>query len=128
MSVTEIRYLLDSNICIYFLKGTPLRLRDRVLLARPHVAVPSISYAEVQLGLARGGLANVEGAAIFFRGLPIMPFDRAAADSYAQLPFRRARFDRLIAAQALALNATLVTNNFADFSDISGLKLENWVE
>lgn len=62
----------------------------------------------------------------FVELVPILPFDDRAAVAYASLPFRRARFDRLIAAHALSLGLTLVTNNEADFADIPGLRVENW--
>ena len=52
--------------------------------------------------------------------------DEAAAREYAKLPFKRARFDRLLAAHALSIGATVVTNNEADFADVPGLKIENW--
>jgi tRNA(fMet)-specific endonuclease VapC len=58
--------------------------------------------------------------------IPVLPFDDAAAHAYARMPFKRARFDRLLAAQALSLEATVITNNEADFADLPGLKVENW--
>ncbi|MCY1184191.1 tRNA(fMet)-specific endonuclease VapC [compost metagenome] len=62
----------------------------------------------------------------FVRVIPIIPFDDGAAREYARLPFKRARFDRLLAAHALSLGATIVTNNEADFADVPGLRVENW--
>ena len=62
----------------------------------------------------------------FFVAVPVMPFDEGAARLYARLPFRRGSFDRLVAAHALSLGLTLVTNNGRDFADIPGLRIENW--
>ena len=62
----------------------------------------------------------------FFERLPVLPFDRAAAHVYARLPFSRHRFDRLIAAHALALDLTLVTANARDFRDMPDLRVEDW--
>jgi tRNA(fMet)-specific endonuclease VapC len=62
----------------------------------------------------------------FVAVIPILSFDDAAAREYARLPFKRARFDRLLAAHALSLGATIVTNNEADFADVPGLRVENW--
>jgi tRNA(fMet)-specific endonuclease VapC len=64
--------------------------------------------------------------------LPVLAFDRRAAEAYgriiASLGWVRGRdFDRLIAAQAMAAGAVLVTDNAADFQDIPGLKRENWL-
>ncbi|MEI5579508.1 PIN domain-containing protein, partial [Streptomyces brasiliscabiei] len=52
----------------------------------------------------------------FVSVIPILPFDEAAAREYARMPFKRARFDRLLAAHALSIGATVVTNNEADFA------------
>lgn len=62
----------------------------------------------------------------FLEALPLVPFDEAAAREYARLPFRRARFDRVLAAHALSIGAIVITNNEADFADVTGLKVENW--
>lgn len=62
----------------------------------------------------------------FFVMVEALPFESIAGLSYARLPFRRARYDRLIGAHALALGLTVVTANEADFADIPGLKIENW--
>ena len=61
-----------------------------------------------------------------------MPFDNAAAQTYGPVRLatrerKRDALDKMIAAHALALGATLVTNNLADFADYPDLKLENWV-
>jgi tRNA(fMet)-specific endonuclease VapC len=58
--------------------------------------------------------------------IPVVPFDEAAAKAYARVPFKRGKLDRLIAAHAVALDLTLVTNNEVDFADVDGLKIENW--
>jgi tRNA(fMet)-specific endonuclease VapC len=55
-----------------------------------------------------------------------VPFDEAAARTYARLPFKRARFDRLLAAHALSIGATVITNNEIDFADVPRLMVENW--
>jgi tRNA(fMet)-specific endonuclease VapC len=70
---------------------------------------------------------------ILLRGMPVLPFDPAAALAYgqiiAQCGWARGRdYDRMIAAHAISSNSVLVTNNTADFSDIPGLSIENWVE
>lgn len=85
-----------------------------------------ISYAEVIHGIPAPDGPKRAAAIKLFDLVPPLPFDRAAADVYAGLPFRRARYDRLIAAHALSLGLTLVTNNERDFQDIPGLRIENW--
>ena len=61
-----------------------------------------------------------------FQTFPVVPFDEAAARAFPSVPFRRAKFDRLIAAHALAMGATLVTANPKDFKDVPGLSVEDW--
>ncbi|GAA0638680.1 hypothetical protein GCM10009424_11590 [Sphingomonas ursincola] len=78
--------------------------------------------------MAMGKPPTPQALAAFVAAVPIQPFDEAAARAYAQLPFKRARFDRLLAAHALSIGATVVTNNEGDFADIPGLKVENWTQ
>lgn len=85
-----------------------------------------ISYAEIVLGMEQGKPPTPEALEAFVGAVPIQPFDEQAARAYAKLPFKRARFDRLLAAHALSIEATVVTNNPSDFADVPGLKVENW--
>ncbi len=62
----------------------------------------------------------------FVTAIPLLSFDEAAARAYAFLPIKRARFDRLLAAHALSIDATIITNNEADFEGLPNLKIENW--
>src|SRR3546814_17227019 len=62
----------------------------------------------------------------FLAAIPLVPFDESAARAYSKLPFRRARFDRLLAAHALSLDVVVITNNEGDFADVPGLRIENW--
>lgn len=78
------------------------------------------------LGLASADEKEMAAFERLFDAAPVVPFDVAAARIYSRLPFKRGTFDRLIAAHALALGATLVTNNEADFTDIPDLRIENW--
>ncbi|RZM09491.1 MAG: hypothetical protein EOP68_09035 [Sphingomonas sp.] len=55
-----------------------------------------------------------------------LPFDLAAAGRFPLVPFRGGKLDRLIAAHALALDLTLITNDEDDFADVPGLRIENW--
>ncbi|WP_333571687.1 type II toxin-antitoxin system VapC family toxin [Sphingomonas sp.] len=121
------RFLLDTNICIYILNDAHAPAARAVATqARGSVVSSTIVLAEVLRGVPEGNALGRLVVERFFRLVEPLPFDTAAADAYARLPFRRARLDRLIAAQALAAGLTLITNNERDFADIPDLKLENW--
>lgn len=129
------RFMLDTNICIYAIKHHP----PSVLAAlRQHEAaglgVSSITAAELECGAAKSGSArNLAALQQFLEPLVIADFDRHAAKAYGRL---RALLesngtsigplDTLIAAQALSLGVTLVSNNLRDFARVPGLLLANW--
>lgn len=124
--MTEPRFLLDSNICIYVLADAGSSAARRLGECAPGSAVTSsIAFAEVLRGApVRDSAATLEA---LFAVVPILPFDAAAARIYAKLSFRRGTFDRLIGAHALALGLTLVTSNVRDFADIEGLRVDDWM-
>jgi tRNA(fMet)-specific endonuclease VapC len=121
-------YLIDSDLAIYSMGGAAeSRLNQRLASCAPgEVAISAISFAEVALGTWNGKPPKQEVLDAFIHSIPIIEFDEAAARTYAQLPFKRARFDRLLAAHALSLGVKIVTNNEADFADLPGLMVENW--
>lgn len=122
-----IRYLLDTNVVIYALAGSYPAMRARFeARASGEVALSSITLAEVSVGSFQGKPPDLATLDAFLALYAVLPFDEAAARVYATLPFRRARFDRLLAAHALTIGAIIVTNNEVDFADIPGLQLENW--
>lgn len=121
----EPEFFLDTNICIYLLEGGPTAVKRRFeAQTRGSLAVSTISMAETMVGARQRDA--IDRAVALFATLVIAPFDANAADVYASMPFRRGSFDRLIAAQALSLGLTLVTNNEKDFADVPGLRIENW--
>lgn len=124
--MTEFRFMLDSNICIYLLNNASEELTRRVgQQDEGSLCCSAISLAEIAVGF-RDMARHASTLRAFLDAIPAVPFDEVAARTYGGLSFRRAKFDRLIAAHALALDVTLVTNNEADFADVPGLKIENW--
>lgn len=118
-------FLLDSNICIYVLKGASDAVRQHIERHAPGELVTSaVVFAEVMMGMRSSD--DVARAEIFFALVTVLPFDRLAAESYVKLPFKRGGYDRLIGAHALSLGLTLVTANERDFGDLPGLMIENW--
>jgi tRNA(fMet)-specific endonuclease VapC len=129
-------FLLDTSICIYVINRRPPQVFARFAgLAYGAVAVSSITGAELAFGVAKSGSQrNRDALDKFLAPLEVLPFDAAAMHVYGALRAelqRRGRpigaLDTLIAAHALALGATLITNNVGEFSRVPGLECENWV-
>ena len=121
------RYLLDANIVIAAALGHGDALRDRLAACEEGALVTSaIAFAEVIYGSVQGKPPPLDRLQLFIDEVPVLDFDRTAATAYALLRFKRASFDRLIAAHTLALNLTLGTDNERDFADVPGLRIENW--
>lgn len=122
-----IRYLIDANSAVYAMDDGHEVLTARIADRVPgEIAMSAVSYAEVAYGTYVGKPLPPAILEAFVAAIPLVAFDEAAAREYARLPFKRARFDRLLAAHALSLGVTIITNNEADFSDVPGLTVENW--
>jgi tRNA(fMet)-specific endonuclease VapC len=125
-------HLLDTNAVSAALKGNAAldrRLKD---LPLANWCISAITRAELRFGVARRPeavrLADVVDA--FLSVARTEPWDDANGKLRAVLASKGRRigdFDEMIAAHALALDATLVTDNIRHFSRIAGLKIENWV-
>jgi tRNA(fMet)-specific endonuclease VapC len=121
------RFLLDTDVCIYLLTDAFPRLTARIGdCDEGSVGVSSITFAELSHGSANGKMPPPPVLDAFLGAIILCPFDEAAARAYATLPLRRGRFDRLIAAHAISRDLILVTNNTRDFADIPGVRVENW--
>jgi tRNA(fMet)-specific endonuclease VapC len=129
-------YLLDTNICIYIINEQPAQVLQRLIDAgRESLAISSVTVAELAFGVAKSirpdSRAKLEK---FLSKFPILDWDEDAAWVYGNVRKvleakgqRIGERDLLLACQALALDATMVTNNTREFERIEGLKLENWV-
>lgn len=125
--VTGPEYLLDTNCCIYLLSRTRPILEAKIARRRSEsVGLSAIVAAELILGFRDANSKLKAMLERFLREFPVQAFDEKAARAYAQVPFRRGKLDRLVAAHALSLDATLISNNVRDFADVPGLKLQNW--
>jgi tRNA(fMet)-specific endonuclease VapC len=124
-----IRYLIDADSSIYAMVDAASPVNLRIGECEPgEIALSAISFSEIALGTQLQKPPPSEVLDAFIAAIPILPYDDAAARAYANLPFKRARFDRLLAAHALSIDATVITNNEADFADVPGLKVENWAQ
>jgi tRNA(fMet)-specific endonuclease VapC len=125
--LAEARFLLDANCCILLIEQRSQPLRTAVERCSPgQVVTSAVAFAEVAIGIDWSDRAAADLVTDFFAVVAVLPFDREAGRAYADLLFKRHRFDRLIGAHALALGATLVTANPRDFRDVAGLRVEDW--
>jgi tRNA(fMet)-specific endonuclease VapC len=129
-------YMLDTNICIYIINKRPPQVRAHFEgLRYGQVVVSSITGAELAFGFAKSGSArNREALEKFLAPLEVLSFDSQAMYAYGALRAQLqangqpiGALDTLIAAHALVVGATLVTNNLAEFARVPGLACENWV-
>jgi tRNA(fMet)-specific endonuclease VapC len=119
--------MLDSNTIIRLVTGLDERVRARASACdADEIVTSAIAFAEVAYGSRSGKPPSFDRLQAFVEEVPVLDFDYKAARAYATLPFKRGRYDRLIAAHALAMGLTVVTDNEADFADVPGLRVENW--
>ncbi len=131
------RYLLDTDTVSYAIRGAYPALDVRLASVAPRLmAISVVTRAELLYGLEKRG--NPRGLSrvvhSFLERMSILPWDNAAADTFAkarvQLEKRGTPIgfaDTMIAAHALSLKATLVTNNLKHFQQVKGLLVENWI-
>jgi tRNA(fMet)-specific endonuclease VapC len=130
------RYLLDTNTCIYIIKRSPPDVYDRFKqLHVGDVGVSAITYCELQFGVAKSSRPEENQRALteFLGPLEVCDFPSAAAIVFGQIRAHLqgagtpiGNYDLLIASHAVHEGFTLVTNNTKEFNRVPGLKIENW--
>ena len=131
------KYMLDTNMCIFLLKHKPIQVIRRFLQHDPgDICISSITYAELVHGVERSQSKERNRAALlmFLSEIQIMPFGDLEAEVYGALKSELQKkgtpigpMDTLIAAHAKSLDLILVTNNTREFERVTDLKLEDWV-
>ena len=128
-------YMLDTDTVSFALRGHG-RVADRLLERRPsQLCISSIALAELRFGAETRRSRRLHRLiSTFVESVAVVPFDQRAADRFAAVATALARrgapigtFDTLIAAHALSLGLTFVTNNTQHFARVAGLNTENWV-
>jgi tRNA(fMet)-specific endonuclease VapC len=130
------RYLLDTDICIYINEHRPAHVRDRFDELKPgDVGMSVVTYLELVYGALKSGRpeSNLAITEALRERIPAQPLSENVARHYGRLRTELERagtpigtFDLVIASHALTLGLILVTNNTREFSRVKGLKLENW--
>jgi tRNA(fMet)-specific endonuclease VapC len=131
-----IKYLLDTNICIYVIKRRPIEVLGKFNDVAGSLAISSITLAELLHGVEKSlhHAKNLQAVEDFCSRLDVLDYDERAAYHYGEI---RAQLERKgtpigvndlhIAAHARSIGSVLVTNNLKEFERVAGLRLENWV-
>ena len=131
------KFMLDTNICIYIIKQKPVKVLKRFTQHSPgDILISSVSIAELRYGAEKSlhVQQNHDALSSFLVPLEIAAFEEKASDEYGKVRAQLEKkgqtigsMDMLIGAHALSLGVTLVTNNTKEFKRIKKLKLENWL-
>ena len=132
------KYLLDTNICIYIINEKPEKvLRKFEQYPVYEFGISSITHAELHYGVEKSKNRNTNQDALdeFLLPLTILPFHgKRLVTCYGEIRASLGSkgktigpLDMLIAAHALSLDLTIISNNIKEFSRIQNLKCENWI-
>jgi tRNA(fMet)-specific endonuclease VapC len=131
-----LRYMLDTNICIYVIKNRPEGLRERFNRLSDQLCISAVTLAEIIYG-AEKSARPIENLAVvdqFAARLDVLPFGERAATHYGQIRADLERaghpvglHDMMIGGHARSEGLALVSNNLREFQRIEGLRVENWV-
>ena len=132
------RYMLDTNICIYAIKHRPPQVLERLKEHEPsEICISAITYAELVHGVEKSAAVEKNRLALtlLLSNIEIIDFDSNAADEYGNIRAALEKagtpigpLDMMIAGHARSLSYTVVTNNVREFERVSGLRIENWAE
>ena len=133
-----IKYMLDTNTCIYIIKKKPTDVLERFRQTRiSQVGISSITLSELEYGVAKSSKPEQNQIALlqFLAPLEILSYGDDAAPQYGRLrAFLENQgtpigsLDMLLAAHALSIGCILVTNNEKEFSRVPNLKINNWLK
>jgi tRNA(fMet)-specific endonuclease VapC len=131
-----LRFMLDTNICIYTIRNRPDEVRQQFNRFRGQLAISSVTLAELAYGAEKSAAPerNLRDVEQFAAHLEVLPFDARAAFHFGDIRTTLERqgtpigaYDLMIAGHARSQALILVTNNLREFQRVDGLRLENWV-
>ena len=133
-----IKYMLDTNICIYIIKQKPKNVIERFRQAQvSEIGISSITLSELEYGVMKSAKPEQNKLALaqFIAPIEISAYDDVAAEHYGVIRAHLERqrtpigsLDMLIAAHALSQNSVLITNNESEFERVKNLNIENWAK
>jgi tRNA(fMet)-specific endonuclease VapC len=132
----RLRRLLDTNVCIHVIRRQPQTVLRRLEnYGIGEVGVSSVTVAELRYGAEKSSRPeqNLEALGRFLLPLEVLAFGGEAAAAYGRVRAVMERagtpigpLDTLIAAHAVSVSVTLVTNNTREFQRVPGLEVEDW--
>lgn len=130
------RYMLDTNMCIYLMKNQPEEVARRFAQCYVgDVVMSAITYAELVYGVSVSAEPEREriNLAALVEDIQVVPFDVPAGAAYGPIrlatrDIKKDHLDKMIAAHAVSLGVTVVTNNLKDFARYPGVQTENWLD
>ncbi|MDY3086942.1 MAG: type II toxin-antitoxin system VapC family toxin [Blautia sp.] len=132
------KYMLDTNICIYAIKNKPPEVIRNFLRHDPDdMCISSITYGELMHGVEKSQAVekNRIAMSLFLSPITILGFDSYAAEEYGKIRADLERkgtpigpLDMLIAGHAKSEGLTVVTNNTREFCRVQGLAVEDWTK
>jgi tRNA(fMet)-specific endonuclease VapC len=132
-----LKYMLDTNICIFTIKNKPLEVREAFSRHHGQLCISTVTLMELIYGAEKSSapeknLSVIEGLAA---RLDVLAYDNGAAAHSGQLRAELAKsgnpigpYDTMIAGHARSQGLILVTNNGREFNRVSGLRVEDWVQ
>ena len=131
------KYLIDTNICIYIIKRKPPEVIARFIdLDIGDIAISSVSTSELYYGASKSQRVEENTKALndFLMPIKVVSYNEASSVIYGEIRATLEKqgqviggMDMMIAAHALSLGVPLVTNNTKEFQRVEGLTVENWV-
>lgn len=132
------KYMLDTNICIYAIKNKPEIVIKKFLEHVPdEMCISAITYAELMHGVEKSQAVekNRLAMSLFLSPITVLEFDSYAAEEYGRIREELEKkgtsigpMDMLIAGHAKSEGLTLVTNNVREFERVEGLIVEDWAQ
>ena len=130
------KYMMDTNICIYAIKNKPESVIRKILSQNPEdLCISVVTYAELMHGVEKSQAVekNRIAMSLFLSAITVLDFDGEAAEAYGQIRAELERkgtpidlMDLLIAGHARSQGLILVTNNTREFARVTGLRIEDW--
>lgn len=131
-----LKYMLDTNICIFTIKNRPEQVRLKFNLHKHQLCISSITLMELINGAEKSAVPerNLTIVESFAARLELLNYNTFAAVHTGQIRAEQARtgqpigpYDQMIAGHARSCGLIVVTNNTREFSRVSGLRIEDWV-